>query len=108
QANWPGPKDGGRTLLPNMWSLHPAGKQVLLGDFPVNIALHPSGKWAAVLHSGYGQHEITIVQTSDGEILSRAPINESYYGLAFSADGQDLYCSGAGDEVIHHFQFRDG
>jgi DNA-binding beta-propeller fold protein YncE len=95
-------------LLPNMWTLQPAGKQVMLGDFPVNIALHPSGKWAAILHSGYGQHEITIVQISDGEVISRVPINESYYGLVFSADGQDLYCSGAGDEVIHHFEFRDG
>ncbi len=28
-------------LLPNQWSLRPAGRQVPLGDFPVNIAMHP-------------------------------------------------------------------
>ena len=27
-----------------MWSLRPAGVQVDLADFPVNIALHPDGK----------------------------------------------------------------
>ena len=36
-------------LLPNQWSLRPAGKQLELGVFPVNIALHPSGRWLAVL-----------------------------------------------------------
>jgi effector-binding domain-containing protein len=41
--------------------LRPAGKQVPLGDFPVNIALHPSGKYAAILHAGYGAHEVVTV-----------------------------------------------
>ena len=42
----PGILAGGDVRLPNGWSLRPAGKQVALGDFPVNIALHPDGKWA--------------------------------------------------------------
>jgi hypothetical protein len=29
-----------------MWSLRPAGTQVDLADFPVDIALHPDGKLA--------------------------------------------------------------
>src|SRR5689334_2398098 len=105
---WPGPQEDGSVLLPNLWSLRPAGKQVLLGDFPVNVAVHPSGKWAAALHSGYGQNEVTVVQLPAGEVISRAPINESFYGLAFNARGTELFCSGAGDEVIHRFQFRIG
>jgi hypothetical protein len=52
----PGMGDGGTVLLPNQWSLKPAGKQIKLGDFPVQIALHPSERWAAVLHTGYGDH----------------------------------------------------
>src|SRR5690349_2052433 len=66
QGLWPGPQADGAVLLPNLWSLRPAGKQVLLGDFPVNVAIHPSGKWAAALHSGYGQHEVTVVQLPQG------------------------------------------
>src|SRR3712207_3089584 len=37
----PGVQPGGSILLPNQWSLRPAGLQLELGDFPVNLALHP-------------------------------------------------------------------
>src|SRR5208283_3935562 len=54
----PGQRDDGSVLLPNQWSLSPAGRQVELADFPVNIAVHPRGRYAAVLHCGYARHEI--------------------------------------------------
>src|ERR1017187_5419131 len=57
----PGVEADGAVRLPNSWSIKPVGKQIELGDFPISIALHPSGKWAAVLHAGYGDHEIIIV-----------------------------------------------
>src|SRR6516165_6698264 len=57
----PGMQAGGSVLLPNQWSLRPAGKQLELGAFPVNIALHPSGRWLAALHAGFGEHGVTIV-----------------------------------------------
>ncbi|HYG36189.1 MAG TPA: phosphoesterase, partial [Clostridia bacterium] len=50
---WPGKKSDGSVLLPNQWSLRPVGQQIDLADFPVNIALHPGGRFAAVLHAGY-------------------------------------------------------
>ncbi len=108
KPKFPGPQPDGTMLLPNMWSLQPAGKQIVLGDFPVNIAVHPSGKWAAVLHAGHGQHEIAILHLPEGDVVGRFPVNESFYGLTFSPNGRSLYCSGASDETIHHFQFRDG
>ena len=107
-SNLPGPRSDGSILLPNLWSLRPAGKQVALGDFPVNIAVHPSGKWAAILHSGDSEHEIITVEIPAGQIVSRAPIEESFYGLTFSPDGTKIYCSGAGDELIHSFDFKSG
>ena len=39
-------------MLPNQWSLKPAGKHLVLGDFPVTVALHPIDNVAAVLHAG--------------------------------------------------------
>src|SRR2546428_812818 len=56
----PGARTNGFVQLPNQWLLHPAGKQLVVGDFPVNIAVHPDGKYAAVLHSGNGQNEVVI------------------------------------------------
>jgi len=106
----PGARSNGAVLLPNQWSLRPVGKQIALGDFPVNIAVSPSGRFAAVLHSGNSDNEIVVVdlKTNSVGIVSRATVEESFYGLAFSPDGRQLYCSGAGDEVVHVFDFADG
>src|SRR5262245_3064847 len=57
----PGVQPSGEIRLPNQWSLRPAGANVLLGDFPVNLALHPSGQYLAALHAGYGEHEIILL-----------------------------------------------
>src|SRR5882724_10987233 len=54
----PGKQRDGSVLLPNLWSLRPVGTQVELGDFPINIAIHPQGRFAAILHSGYSHHGI--------------------------------------------------
>ena len=107
-ASWPGQKPDGSVLLPNQWSLRPTGRQVELGDFPVNIAVHPGGRYAAVLHSGYSQHEILVVDLTVPQVVSRVPLKEAFYGLCFSDDGKVLVCSGAGDEVVHRFEFREG
>src|SRR5688572_17695540 len=57
----PGLRKDGSVQLPNQWSLRPAGRHIELGDFPVNIALHPTGEFAAVLCAGYREHEVVIV-----------------------------------------------
>ena len=35
------------------------------------------------------------------------PVPEAFYGLEFSPDGERLFCSGAGQEIIHDFKFND-
>ena len=104
----PGVKPDGSVLLPNQWALRPAGKQVRVGDFPVNMAMHPSGEWLAVLHAGYGPHEVAVLDAKTGAIVSRASMDEAFYGLAFAEGGRRLYASGSGAEVLHAFTFADG
>jgi YVTN family beta-propeller protein len=104
----PGVQDDGSVLLPNQWSLQPAGKQVLLGDFPVNLALHPDGRWLAALHCGYGTHEVIIVDLKRQKVVSRADLDQAFYGLCFSPDGHRLFASGGEYEVVHAFDFADG
>lgn len=104
----PGLRPDGSVLLPNQWSLRPVGRQVTVGDFPVNIAMHPDGRFAAVLHSGHGKHEIVIVDIPAAKVFSRMPVHETFYGLEFSHNGKRLYCSGAADEVVHVFDFANG
>ncbi|MFA6543898.1 MAG: beta-propeller fold lactonase family protein [Limisphaerales bacterium] len=102
---WPGRQPDNSVLLPNMWSLRPAGVQVDLADFPVNIALHPDGKLAAVLHAGYSAHEIAIVDIAKAAVLNRTKVEETFYGIEFARDGKRLYASGAGSEVVRCFDF---
>jgi len=106
----PGLQPGGEIRLPNQWSLRPAGKHILLGDFPVNVALHPSGDWLAILHAGFGDHEIVIVDIRNGKerIVNRVSLPQTFCGLCFSADGQSLYASGGEFEVVHSYAFDNG
>ena len=104
----PGVQASGAVQLPNQWSLRPAGRQLLLGDFPVNLALHPSGQWLAALHAGYSDHEIIVVDLKKEKKTARILLPQAFYGLCFSADGKRLFASGAEQEVVHQFDFADG
>ncbi len=104
----PGIQPGGQVLLPNQWSIKPAGKQVVLGDFPVNIALHPQEDTAAILHAGYGEHEVVIVDLKTAKVKSRATVPQAYYGLHFSTDGSTLWAGGGEDRLVHQFTYNKG
>jgi DNA-binding beta-propeller fold protein YncE len=104
----PGKQPDGSVLLPNQWSLRPAGQQVELEDFPINVAVHPRGRFAAILHSGYSAHAIVVVDISSATVVSRTEVHEAFYGLEFSSNGKTLFCSGAGDEAVRFFDFQDG
>src|SRR5262245_42974182 len=103
----PGMQPNGSVLLPTQWSLRPAGRHLPLGDFPVNLAVHPSGKYLAALHAGFGPHEVVIVDLSAKKehITSRVTLQQAFYGLTFSPDGKTLFASGGEFEVVHSFRF---
>lgn len=106
----PGLRADGFVQLPNQWSLKPAGRHLEVGDFPVNIALHPTGEFAAVLCAGFGPHEILIVDLNPARtrVLSRVQIHQAFYGLMWSTDGRQIFASGGEDEVVHVFDFDKG
>lgn len=104
----PGPRSDGSVILPNQWLLRPVGKQVEVGDFPINIAIHPEGSFAAVLHCGYGPHEIVILDLTRRAVVSRTRLEEAFYGLSFDASGKTLFASGSGAELIHRYRFENG
>src|SRR5262245_40621497 len=106
----PGLEPGGFVRLPNQWAVRPAGKHLQLGDFPVNSALHPSGKWLAVLHAGYGEHEVVVVDLNPKRVIitSRGVVPQTFNGLCFSPDGKTVFASGGEFDVVHAFPFDDG
>jgi sugar lactone lactonase YvrE len=108
RTKWPGMTREGTVLLPNGWSLKPAGRQAKLGDFPVQIAPHPSRPILAVLHAGYGEHEVVTVDESRGHVIGRAAIPETFAGMTWSADGKQLFAGGGFDDLIYRFDHADG
>ena len=106
----PGLRKDGFVQLPNQWALKPAGKHLELGDLPVNIAIHPTGEFAAVLCVGYGPHEVIVVDLNPEKtrVLSRVQIDQGFYGLTFSNDGKQLYASGGEFDIVHVFEFDRG
>ena len=107
-ATWPGMTRAGTVLLPNGWSLKPAGRQSKLGDLPIQIAVHPSQSILAILHAGYGEHEIVTVDGSNGKIIGRVSLPASFAGLLWSADGKRLFAGGGFDDRIYRFDHADG
>ena len=108
EATWPGLTRAGTVLLPNGWSLKPAGRQAKLGDFPVAIAEHPTEPVLAVLHAGYGEHEVVTLDAASGKVIARVALKESFQGLAWSSDGKRLFVGGGWDDVIYRFDHAGG
>ncbi len=90
--------------LPNGWKLTPAGKNLPLGDLPLNMALSPNGRWMAVTNNGYGRQCIKMFDTKKEIEVADQTIHASWYGLCFSPNGRYLYASGGNDNQINIYQ----
>ncbi len=108
KAVWPGLTEAGLVQLPNGWKLAPAGKQVPLGDFPITMAECPTAPVLAVLHAGYGTHEVVTLDAKSGELIGRVAIHETFGGLVWTRDGKTLFVGGGFDDVIYRFKHKDG
>ncbi|HUB59111.1 MAG TPA: alkaline phosphatase family protein [Puia sp.] len=92
---------GPRTLLPNGWSLTPAGRSVpLSSDLPLNMAFSPDGVHLAVTNNGNGRQTIDIINLRQQRLTASIPIHASWLGLAFARRHPWLYVSGGNDDVI--------
>jgi YVTN family beta-propeller protein len=86
--------------LPNGWSITPAGRNIPLGDLPLNIAVSASKKYIAVTNNGQSVQSIQLIDSKTEKILHTVTIPKSWYGLQFSANEKFLYASGGNDNWI--------
>ncbi|HVS96283.1 MAG TPA: bifunctional YncE family protein/alkaline phosphatase family protein [Puia sp.] len=89
-----------KVVLPNGWALTPAGSSLRLGDLPLNIAVSPSGRFAAVTNNGQSTQTIQLIDVRAERVLDSEIIPKSWLGLKFSSDGKYLYASGGNDNRI--------
>ncbi|MGL6097629.1 MAG: bifunctional YncE family protein/alkaline phosphatase family protein, partial [Fimbriiglobus sp.] len=106
----PGLRPDGFVQLPNQWKLNPVGRQIDVGDLPMNVQLHPTGQFAAVLHCGMKDHEVLILDLNPKrqKVACRVTVDQSFYGLAFGPDGKQVYASGGEFDVVHVWDFDKG
>lgn len=97
-----------RVMLPNGWSLTPAGRSVEVGDLPLNIAVSSTKKWIAVTNNGQGTQSIQLIDTKTEKVLDQVIIPKSFYGLKFSQDEKSLYASGGNDNWIMKYDIIGG
>ena len=96
-----------KVMLPNGWSLSPAGRSLPLGDLPLNIAVSPSKKLMAVTNNGQSTQTIQLINPATEKILDNIEIAASWYGLKFSADEKSLYVSGGNNNWIVQYAVID-
>src|SRR6516164_1701903 len=90
-----GPTDDG-FLLPNGWTISPAGRHVELADMPLNIVPLADGHSALVASSGYNRHELCLVDLADVAVKSRTEVHQSWFGIATDPGQKSLWWSGGG------------
>src|SRR5262245_52282924 len=79
KPRFPGPTEQG-FLLPNGWTITPAGRHVTLTDLPLNIVPLADGQHALVATSGFNKHELSLVDLTAPRVVDRRSVRQSWYG----------------------------
>ena len=94
-------------LLPNGWSISPAGTSFALGDLPLNISASKSNKYAAVTNNGQSIQSIQLIDVKKQKVIDSVTIPKSWYGLQFTSDDQWLYVAAGHDNKINKYLIKN-
>jgi len=94
-------------LLPNGWTLKPAGQQVPLADLPLNIIALADNRRVLTATSGYNAHELLLIDLTDKKVVDRQAVRQSWFGLAVTPETDRIWWSGGGGNVLHAFRLAD-
>lgn len=104
----PGLQPDQSILLPNGWTITPAGKQVPLSTLPMSMAISPDGGHLLVLNAGFLPPSISVVNVETLQETSRVPVDDAWLGLTFHPSGKKVYVGGGTKAVVYEFDFEEG
>ena len=93
------------TLLPSGWVLHPAGRQIPIGDMPLAMCLSPDGRRLLVSTGGFRPCQVVSINTDDEQVQVTQTLDQSWEGMAFGPAGDTLYVSGGGRGLLWRFGY---
>ncbi|MEL7119378.1 MAG: bifunctional YncE family protein/alkaline phosphatase family protein [Bacteroidota bacterium] len=96
-----------RYTLPNGWSLTPAGQHLPLGDLPLNLLISKDEKRAAVVNCGQSTHSVMWFDIENDSLLDEYELPKAWYGLAMNEVADQLYVSGAFDNMVRTFSMEN-
>ncbi len=96
-----------KVLLPNGWSLSPAGRSIALSsDLPLNMAVSPDDNWLAVTNNGHGKQTIDLINLKSGQLADQVEIGKSWLGLCFEKRRPLLYAAGGNDNIVIRYALK--
>jgi len=96
-----GPQADGRTLLPNGWSIRPAGRQIETGTMPMSSVMTPDGKFLLVLNGGYMPPNVTVFDAKTMAAVHTEPVKDGWLGLAITPNGRQVYVGGGATSAVY-------
>ena len=96
------------TLLPNGWRLTPEGKQIPIGELPLNMAITNNEKYAITSNSGMGINSLSVVDLKNYKEVQRMVVNNTWLGIVFNSDDSKLFVSGGNNNLIYIYNFNAG
>ncbi len=96
------------TLLPNGWRLTPVGKQVPIGELPLNMVVTKNQRYAITSNSGMGVNSLSVVDIKAQKEVQRFVVGNTWVGLTFGPNDKRLYVSGGNDNAVYVFSFKKG
>src|SRR5262249_14198304 len=96
-----GPLADGKGVLPNGRTVEPAGEQVGLDTFPLNLAITPDGKYLLLTNDGWGNEEgergLQLVDLATRH-STRVEVPH-FFGLAIAPTGDRVFVTDADDNA---------
>lgn len=103
----PGPRRDGSVLLNTGWMLRPAGRQIPLSTFPMNVQAAPGGRFLVVLEGGYLPPTITVLEAATMRRVDQGRLEDAWLGLTFAKAGGLFYVSGGSRARVHEFALSE-
>ncbi len=104
----PGRLADGRVRLPNGWYLSPAGKQLEVGELPLNMVVTPDERYVITTDDGTAVQNLTVVDVATWSVVQKLPLRKAWVGLRLIDGGRRLLVSGGNDNRVNVYTFADG